>query len=71
MREGNLDGLWSGWKRKKGLRRDVEESRVFAADSRLLGFFFEEGEGEGEGSRREVLILFFCSFSLFRRDRRN
>lgn len=34
-------------------------------------FFFEEGEGEGEGSRREVLILFFCSFSLFRRDRRN
>lgn len=38
---------------------------MFAADSRLLGFFFEEGEGEGEGSRREVLILFFCSFSLF------
>lgn len=64
MREGNLDGLWSGWKRKKGLRRDVEEPRVFAADSRLLGFFFEEGEGEGEGSRRGAysFLLFFFSF---------
>lgn len=59
MREGNLDGLWSGWKRKKGLRRDVEEPRVFAADSRLLGFFLRRVRGRGRD--RGERCLFFSS----------